>query len=313
MNSNDLHGEALLKAWESVRTHGLSQEQHAQELGMKYTLYKTRYYGAMANRRKAKLIAETPDFKGFDRPELFDWKLPTEWIFDWDNFMVVGDVQIPTTDYNFALLPAVVAAKHLKRPRNLIIAGDFINFDAISKYEKVVKHPDLKDEYAAGANILANWYETFDEIYFLCGNHERRKLFLMKGEESPEEILAAVKPPNGRIRATVWDRSTILTSQGKYTVLHGDSYRQLSLSAANRYAQKFQSHIISQHEHHAAIGMDEFDRYFIINNGGLFDVNKMAYVQLTTTTKSGMSQAFTMVRDGYPTLFGKWTNWKEWI
>jgi len=306
-------GEALLRDWEKARKAGYTHEKHAKEIGMPYALFKTRYYGAMANRRKAKLIADNPDFKGFDREELFSWQLPTEWVFDWDDFMVIGDAQVPTTDYSFALLPAVVAAKHLKHPRRLIIAGDFMNFDALAKYEKILPLPTLKEEYEAARNLLANWYETFDDIYALTGNHERRKMFLLKGEESLEDVLATVKPPNGKIHATVYDRCTVLTSQGKYTILHGGSYRKLTLSTTNYYAQKFQSHIISHHEHHAAIGMDEHDRYFVIANGGLFDVKKMAYVQMETKTMAGMSQGFTMVKNGFPTLFGKWTDWGQWI
>jgi hypothetical protein len=58
--------------------------------------------------------------------------------------------------------------------------------------------------------------------------------------------------------------------------------------------------------------MDRFDRYYIINNGGLFDQSKMAYVQLKTNTCANMSQGFTMIKNGYPYLFGNFTDWEKW-
>lgn len=308
----DLTGEALLLAWEGIRNRGLTQEMHARALGIEYTIYKSRYYRAMANRQFAKQMDDVPDFSGFDRPELYDWSLPSEWVFDWDDFMVVGDVQLPTTDYNMAVLPAYIANNHLSKPRRLIIAGDFWNFDAYSKYDNIIKLPGYKDEQNAARNLLALWALTFDEMWMITGNHEVRKLKHDRGEGDINDIMAVVSP-HGKVKATVRDKCTVNTSQGKYSVIHGASYRKIPLSTANELAQKFHSHIILHHEHHAAVGMDIYDRYFIVNNGGLFDIDKMAYVQLQTSARAGMSQGFTMVKGGYPYLFGKMTNWFDWL
>jgi hypothetical protein len=263
-------------------------------------------------RLNEKNTPEDTNFKGFDRPELYDWSLPSEWAFDWSDFMVVGDVQLPTTDYDFATLPAVIAKKHMKRPRRLIIGGDLYNMDAWSKYPTLVPLPQWVDEKEAARNLLTLYAQVFDEMWMLCGNHERRLIEGTDGQFDMNDILAA-SLPSGKIRATVLDRCTVNTPNGKYTVLHGDNYSKKALSNADEWAQKFQSHIISHHEHHAAIGMDRFDRYFIVNNGGLFDQSKMSYVQLKTTTISNMSNGFTMVRGGFPYLFGQFTDWSRWV
>jgi 3',5'-cyclic AMP phosphodiesterase CpdA len=226
--------------------------------------------------------------------------------------MVLGDVQLPTTDYNFATLPALIAKKHIKKPRRLIIAGDFYNMDAWSKYKKIIKLPSWEQEKESARNLLTLYAQAFDEMFMISGNHERRLLETLDGEFDINDVLAA-SLPSGKVKATVMDRCTVHTSQGKYTVLHGDNYAKKALNNADEWAQKFQSHIISHHEHHAAIGMDRFDRYWIINNGGLFDQKKMAYVQLKTNTCANMSQGFTMIKDGYPHFFGKFTNWDKWL
>ena len=226
--------------------------------------------------------------------------------------MVVGDVQLPTTDYDFAMLPALVAQRWLKPPRKLIIAGDFWNMDAFSSYDKIIQLPSLKDEMNAARNLLAIWANTFDEMYLICGNHERRRLAHMQGEEGIQDIIQTVIP-NGKIWASVLDRCEVTTKAGIVNVLHGGAYRKSPLNMADELAQKYQSHIISHHEHHCAFGVDRYDRYYIVNNGGLFDVNKMAYVQLLSTPRSGMSQGFTMVKDDFPYLFSRFSDWQKWI
>lgn len=307
----DISGQELLDRWWQAHKDGRTERQHAEELGLRFDVYHGRLWRAKLQAEKK--MSLPPTFEGYDRPSLFDWKLPETFKFTWDDFMVVGDVQLPTTDYDFAMLPALVARRWLKTPRRLIIAGDFWNMDAFSQYGTVIKLPDYKThEKQAAANLLTIWGEVFDEMYMICGNHERRRLLHMEGEEDIQDIVNTVVP-YGRIRASVLDRCEVTTSRGVVNVIHGAAYRKNALTMADELAQKFQSHIISHHEHHCAFGVDRYDRYYIINNGGLFDVNKMTYVNIVTAPCSGMSQGFTMVKDATPYLFNKFSDWTKWL
>lgn len=298
----------LLEEWEQAKLMGETLEEFAHSRGVTISSLRSKLYRQRLDCKKINV----PDFKGFDRPELYDWSIPTEWVFDWDDFMVIGDVQLPTTDYDFATLPALIAKKYLKKPRKLIIGGDFYNMDAWSKYPQIVPLPSWVNEREAARNLLTIYAQVFQEIWMISGNHERRMLEANNGQFDIQDILTA-SLPSGHVKATVMDRCTVNTSQGKYTILHGANYAKKALNNADEWSQKYQSHIISHHEHHAAIGMDRWNRYYCINNGGLFDVEKMAYVQMKTTTMAGMSQGFTMVRGGYPNLFSDWTDWKRWL
>lgn len=297
----------LLQEWEEAKLMRVKKEDFAKQKGMTLSALSSKIY-----RQGLKYRGTAENFNGFDRPELYDWSLPKEWVFEWDDFMVIGDVQLPTTDYDFATLPALIAKKYLKKSRRLIIAGDFYNMDAWSKYPNLVSTPSWDTEKEAARNLLTVYAQVFDEMYMICGNHERRILEKLDGQYDINDVLAA-SLPSGKVRATVLDRCRVKTNNGEYTVLHGDNYSKKSLNNADELAQKYQTHIISHHEHHAAIGLDRFDRYYIINNGGLFDQKKMGYVQLKSNTCSNMSQGFTMVRNGYPYLFGKFTDWSRWL
>lgn len=305
---NLIKGKELLDSWNKAKFAGATQPEHAKELGIPYSTYKSRMYRAQADA----VVVAPPEFKGYDRPELYDWSLPEKWEFTWDDFMVIGDVQLPTTNYDFATLPALIAGKHIKGRRRLIIGGDFYNMDAYSEYKKIVPLPTFREEQEAARNLLALYATVFEEIYMICGNHERRRLARLEGEEDIQDVITAAFP-GGHVKATVNDMCTVNTIKGKYTVIHGANYSKKALAVADELAQKHQSHIISHHEHHAAIGMDRFDRYFIVNNGGLFDQKKMAYTQIVSNTMANMSNGFTMVKGGYPYLFGNWTNWSEWL
>jgi len=312
LNSNNiksgLENLELLKRYEQALVMKVTQAEFAKQEGLSFKSLQSKIF-----RTRLKIKGTPPaDFKGFDRPELYDWKLPTEWSFDWDDFMVIGDVQLPTTDYEFAMLPALIAKMYLKKPRKLIIAGDFYNMDAWSKYKNAILVPSWEQEKESARNLLAIYAQVFDEMWMLSGNHERRLLEHLGGQVDVQDVLSA-SLPGGHVKATVLDRCTVNTSQGKYTVLHGENYSKKSLNNADEWAQKFQTHIISHHEHHAAIGRDRFDRYTIINNGGLFDQKKMGYVQLKTNTCANMSQGFTMIRNGYPELFADFTDWNRWL
>lgn len=57
--------------------------------------------------------------------------------------MIVGDVHVPTTDYQLARMVGTIAEKHMTAPRKLIIAGDMFNFDSFSLYAPVVRAPSI--------------------------------------------------------------------------------------------------------------------------------------------------------------------------
>lgn len=227
--------------------------------------------------------------------------------------MVVGDVQIPTTDWFFATRVGMVAKRYLPRPRRLIVAGDFWNFDAYSSYVQISKTPDAKQEFKAGWKLMSEWLKVFDTIEMIMGNHDIRLLRYLKGSLDPDDMLAMMTRgrDEGRISITIRDMCYLQTSRGKWAIIHGANYGRAQLSNANKLAHKFLCNIIAHHEHHLAHGWDEYKNFQLVNNGGLFDVKKMKYVQERTSTIPNMARGFTMIKDGYAHVYGDddYTDW----
>ena len=243
-----------------------------------------------------------PEFKVIQLPK------PLEIIGD---AMIVGDVHVPATLWEFSHRVQRIAER--VGISTIICAGDLMNADQMGKYPAIVSQPSIEDELAAARVLLNDWLMTFDHVYLLMGNHERRIQMANAGAFEAGDIFGSI------ITSSKVHTSDLgycyLTSGGRpWYVAHGREYSVNPLTVGNKLAQKFQMNIISHHQHHVGVTRDEFDRYDVVDNGCLADDDKFAYVYMDTNKKPRMKKAFTMIRRGYPTQFvlNGITDWGEW-
>jgi predicted phosphodiesterase len=244
---------------------------------------------------------------------LYGHDLGKPWRLDGD-FVIVGDVHVSTTNWKFAQRPLQIAMKYLEKPRRLIIAGDIINGDAFSSYENVIPLPSFGIELKAARNFIERYLEVFDEIYLFLGNHDRR---VQKGTNNaiePEDLLRLISHDT-RVKISHWGHCIIKTLKGEWRALHGSEYSVNQLVVADQLAQKYGQHIIGHHQHHLAIGWSRYKQYVIVDNGGLFDQDSMAYVQLDDNKRPRMANGFTLLKNGTPYLFGTepFTDYNYWL
>jgi len=231
-----------------------------------------------------------------------------------EHCMVVGDVHVPTTSATMTARMLAVADKYLpKKNRVLIVAGDLFNLDAYSDYPSIETMPTLEDELAAGKSFINACADVFHKICLIPGNHERRVTKQNNGQLSFVRLAHMLN--NEKLVVSNWGHIIIRSGGETYRATHARNYSVTPLKVANELAQKYQQHIIQHHEHHLAIGYDRFGRYLIINNGGLFDRNKIGYALWDDSKSPVMQPGFTMIREGTPTLFGNhpWTDWSKWL
>jgi hypothetical protein len=229
-----------------------------------------------------------------------------------EDCIIIGDVHIPTTFWELAEMVDIVADLHLERPRTLIIAGDFINADAVSTHRNTVSH----EEFVIARDMLKDWTHTFDRIILLMGNHEMRIFKQLYGSIGEDEIQALFTSGLEDI-VEVYNVGQIVVNHNNilWRITHQAAYSKIKGRVANILANKHHMNIISHHEHHVLVSRDDHDNYTIINNGGLHDHEKMAYVNQFDNTRSTMNNGFVMLRDGYPYLFTPYrtmTDWESW-
>lgn len=290
--SGDIDIYRLAELAEEMKRKQQPLDLLANALGISYSALRAKLY-----RAKKKIDGDDPFRVDLGEP----WELEGDW-------MVIGDVHVPVTDYDLAMMVAAVAERqHIP---NLLIAGDWFNMDAFSTYDPVISEPTWEQEKAASKELLDRYSKVFQEIRYLPGNHDRRISKKNSGVLQPIDILNNQNVMYS-IRSWCWYTHP---RTGKWRITHPDKYRKSALSLAGSIAQRNQCNVISFHEHHAGIGMDESGNWIVINGGGLFDTKKMSYVELEDTGSAAMSRGFVMLKNGYPYLFTDTiTDWDMWI
>ncbi len=272
-------------------------------------------YASLMN-RIVELESENRQLKGrlADREDdVFGHDLGKPWYFDGD-FIIVGDVHLSTTKWNFAQLPLEIATRYLEKPRRMILAGDMLNADAFSDYPMITPLPSFATELKAARVFIDNYLKVFDEIYIFLGNHDRRVQKATNNAIAPEDLLRLVSHDE-RVKISHWGHCVVNSPTGEWRILHGSEYSINQLTVADQLAQKYQQHIIGHHQHHLAVGWSRYKQFVVIDNGGLFDQNSMAYTQLDDNKKPRMANGFTMLKRGHPYVFGQppFTDWNHWL
>lgn len=228
------------------------------------------------------------------------------------DYMVVGDVHVPATDWFLAEMVARVAEK--LGINRLIIAGDLFNQDVYSSYKAIVPPPTWEQERDAAKILLKDWLITFDEIIITMGNHDRRLQLWTDGHLNESDIIGMITTSD-KVKVNNYGFSTLTSGGVKWRITHPRDYSKNQLVVANALAQKFQSNIVSFHEHHQGIGWDDFGRYLIVNGGILADPAKFAYAVLDDNKKAAMIPGFVSIKNGSPRIYGRapLTDWSEYV
>lgn len=231
--------------------------------------------------------------------------------------LIVGDWHIPTTAWELVTLVARFGERHLPRGRRqLVIAGDLVNMDAVSAYDHIVTPVPLAHELAAAAGCLEHMARVFDDIWYIMGNHEYR-LAKCVGEELADTAFGALIRGglDGKLRVSVQSFAELCSGGHRWRITHQRGYSRNKGVVASQLAAKHACNVASFHQHHLAQGRDTFNRWTWVDGGGLFDAERMAYVSLADSTAPVMANGFVFVRNGTAHLlspFPSLTDWSLW-
>lgn len=229
------------------------------------------------------------------------------------DFMITGDVHLPTVKWDFVeLLMKVSIKNNIKR---LVLSGDIFNMDAFSVYRPVVAPVSWTQERDAGRVLFGKFLEWFEELIVIMGNHDRRMQRMTAGAFDETDIIGMVMTSD-KIKTSNFGYLTIQTkSEYPWRVTHGRNYSVNQLTVGSELANKFQCNVISHHQHHLSKGWDRYKRFVIVDNGGLFDAEKFAYAKMDDNKMPNMANGFTMLKNGVATVFGRYpfTDWSEYF
>jgi hypothetical protein len=245
------------------------------------------------------------------------WELPVDspevasrFKFELDIPVVhTGDVMI-TADWHIPLYDPCYVNEMIRTARaeelsSLIIGGDFFNFDALSQYDPKQLDAGLERELDEGLNVMNVLLETFDTIYYVWGNHDARMHkalgFSLQFKEAMKLVFGSLgEEALERMVFTNLDHMWVEDGEEGSTpwyICHPRSYNSVPLTSARKLASKVNANVITNHSHHCAVGFGVDGQKIVAEGGGLFDKNKTAYLQRSTTYPTWV-QGYSWLKDG---------------
>lgn len=204
------------------------------------------------------------------------------------DLMVTADWHIPL--YDPVYVNEMIETARRENIRQLIVAGDFFNFDALSAYDPKQDDANLAREYTEGLAVMRVLSESFDTIYYLWGNHDAR---MTKALGHAMRFRDAMKMVFGALGAEILSKMMFTNldhmwvefdgQEFPWYICHPANYSRVPLSNTRQLAAKVNANVITAHSHHAAIGHATDGIKVACEGGGLFDKDKTAYLQRSTT------------------------------
>jgi hypothetical protein len=196
----------------------------------------------------------------------------------------------------------------------LLIGGDFFNLDFMSVYAQAIPPPSWKEERETAKELLHVWLETFDEVALLMGNHDRRMQRFTAGELDEDDLIALVMANPQKVRMSRFGYCTIQSHGHNWRITHPKNYSINKLTVAEDLANKYNTNVISFHEHHLGIARSRYGQWLLVNGGSLVDYEQVPYMALDDSKTATSKTGFILLKSGVPYLFGEppLTDWEKW-
>lgn len=214
---------------------------------------------------------------------------------------ITADFHIPLYDpeYVNTMIDTFVSAGI----KTLIVGGDFLNMDELSRFEDKQKDANLEFELGEAVKVMEILTESFDRIVYMWGNHDARIHKALGLKLQFKHAMKLIfneldKEPLAKIEFTNLDHAWVETDEGeRWYICHPANYTRVPLSTARVLSAKLDAHVITAHSHHCAVGYAIDGQHVVAEIGGLFDKTKTAYLQRTTTFPT-WTQGFAFLKDG---------------
>ena len=195
--------------------------------------------------------------------------------------------------------------------KKLVVIGDLVDFGFASFFYADHK-PGIADESDENKRLIQSMLAQFDEIVVVKGNHEDRLGRNTNGIIQARYLFELWSGPAWKTRFlySLYDKLTI---GGEWLCVHPKSYSQKAGIASRQLASIHLKNIINTHGHHVGWNYDPSGKFLAVDLGGMFDVDKIEYLNIKSTTHPRWNSGFGMFRNGYFHLFDERTDWDFWL
>jgi hypothetical protein len=218
-----------------------------------------------------------------------------KWLVLEGDALIIGDPHIPAHDADFINRCYNVGAAW--GIRQLLWAGDFYNLDGLSPFWDEVEPPTPEQERKAGFEIFDRAAERFGQQFWCMGNHDARhiKTLLAIGYKFPTAIRMLCPE---YVEASPYHFCDLLSAGRKWRVMHPKNASVNPGSVGEKMAAKFRCNVVIAHGHTVGYRRDRSNAYAIIDSGGAFHLDKLAYVSMEPSTRPAMNQGAVIIHQG---------------
>uniref|UniRef100_A0A6H1ZB55 Calcineurin-like phosphoesterase domain-containing protein n=1 Tax=viral metagenome TaxID=1070528 RepID=A0A6H1ZB55_9ZZZZ len=179
--------------------------------------------------------------------------------------------------------------------------------DAIVELGQAEESDGVSSELDIARRALKALAVQFDRIDYVIGNHDSRLLNTLQTALDPEELLRLLTTDR-RWRIAPFYYSILHSGGNTFQIEHP---RNTAKYSAWKLVAKFGCSIIMAHNHHLNFTFDLSGRYYAIECGVCCDESRMPYVAQRHNISPQHILGAVIVRNGYPHLLHKYTQWSE--
>ncbi|HUW09326.1 MAG TPA: metallophosphoesterase family protein [Anaerolineae bacterium] len=214
------------------------------------------------------------------------------------DFLALADVHAPLHDAAFANL-CIGEALRLA-VRNVILAGDLVNLDALcfwgNESEAIAEQDIIATEQILG--VLAH---EFEYVYWFAGNHDLRIARKLDRAVRMQRLFNLfVRAPNVIVSDFLWCWAD--SGERRYRVTHPGTRSRHATWVAKDLCSIHNCSVICGHGHGWGMTKDVSGRHFAIDSGIVADPGKILYSLKRDTRDPKMLQGAVIVRSGLPRL-----------
>jgi hypothetical protein len=201
---------------------------------------------------------------------------------------VASDFHIPFQDLD--LVENMIDTCRNEKIKTIIIPGDFLDCKNLSSFIDLQQvELTFEDELEEANEMLKLICQNFDDVYFTNSNHEARFAKKMEGNANIRDLY---KMFSGNLRenidyfVSIYDYCVL---NGEWYVCHPNIFSVTPLSVARILSAKYHLNVATAHLHRLCLGKDISGKYWTLETGGLFDPQKLEYLQ--NTSKNPVQQS----------------------
>lgn len=228
--------------------------------------------------------------------------------------MSLSDSHLPYHSESVFAHAIAIGKKYLKKPRQLILNGDFLNLDGFSKY--VTGYRGLKNtmqELNCATRMLKRLLETFDKIYWSQGNHEDRLLTQLGGSITASTFLKMITTAEIERHVIFSDYPYVILND-TWRITHPKNYSGRGGQVPSAIADINDMNVVGGHTHAWGMQTSVNGKHLAIDQGLSADPVKLEYHAKGETTNRAWNQGFTLYLNNHAYLFSeRFTDWNFWL